>query len=149
MASPLPAATHDPMSRFFPRELLDNVRILELIDQRIEDPDFFAEARALGFDQLPELRHITSMTFLDVIVFNEPASQRSLFHGLVHAAQVHVLGVDWYSELFVRGFVEHGVHFAVSLEAQAFQLESRFMATPDASFPVVEIVREAALKGRY
>lgn len=137
------------MGRFFSAEILDSIRCLQLSGKRLQDPECFDEARALGFEHLPYLRHVASMTFIDVIVFNEKPVDRSLFHGLVHAAQIHVLGVDWYSELFVRGFLRRGLHFAVPLEAQAFQLESRFMAAPNETFSVTDIVREAALHGRY
>jgi hypothetical protein len=58
------------------------------------------------------------------MVFNETLTERALFHALVHVVQFQVLGLERYTELFVRGFVDTKFHFTVPLEAQAFSLES-------------------------
>jgi len=34
----------------------------------------------------PDFVHLASITYLDVIVFNDEIAVRMLFHGLVHAA---------------------------------------------------------------
>ena len=85
-------------------------------------PEFYAAARAKGFDNLPEITHMDSLTFIDVVVFNEELTERSLFHALVHAVQFHVLGVERYTERFVRSFLKTRTHFTVPLEAHAFSL---------------------------
>ena len=45
-------------------------------------------------------------------------SERALFHGLVHAVQFEVLGLERYAELFVRGFFRTRLHIMVPLEAR-------------------------------
>jgi hypothetical protein len=92
---------------------------------------------------------MASLTFLDVVVFNEKLEERSLFHSLVHAVQVQVLGVERYAELFVRGFVNTKLHFTVPLEAHAFSLESKFVVPGHESFSVEDQVRLWLQQGRY
>jgi hypothetical protein len=134
---------------YFSQGLLDRVRVFELNGERVPNPPFYEEARALGFVNLPEVTHMRSLTFLDVIVFNEKLTERSLFHGLVHVVQFDVLGVDRYCELFVRGFVNTKLHVSVPLEAHAFSLESKFAGSPAERFSVEERVRLWVRQGRY
>jgi hypothetical protein len=112
-------------------------------------PAFYPEYRALGFANLPEVTHMPSLTFLDVVVFNEHVTERSLFHGLVHVVQFEVLGLERYAELFVRSFVTTKLHFTVPLEAHAFSLESKFVAAPASRFSVEEQVRLWVKQERY
>jgi len=148
-AVPLNARQKALMAPFFSAALLDRVRLIELHGSRIPNPPFYDEYRALGFVNLPELTHMHSLTFLDVVVFNEKINERVLFHGLVHAVQFEVLGVERYTELFVRNFVNTKLHFAVPLEAQAFALESKFAGAPKNHFSVEEQVRLWARQARY
>ena len=134
---------------YFSAELLDRVRVVELHGQRLPNPPFYPEAKALGFANLPEVSHMHSLTFLDVVVFNEKISERSLFHGLVHAVQFELLGLERYTELFVRSFVNTKLHFSVPLEAHAFSLESKFMSARAQRFSVEEQVRLWVKQGRY
>ena len=134
---------------YFPPALLERVKVAELAGARVSNPPFYAEARALGFVNLPELTHMHSLTFLDVVVFNERITERALFHALVHAVQIDVLGLQRYTELFVRGFVNTKLHFSVPLEAQAFSLESKFVASPAHRFSVEDQVRLWVKEGRY
>jgi hypothetical protein len=92
---------------------------------------------------------MSSLTFIDVIVFNDKLSERALFHGLVHAVQFEVLGLERYVELFVRGFFRTKLHIMVPLEAQAFALDSQFARCPEQSFCVEEQVRLWANQDRY
>src|SRR5437868_6066949 len=85
--------------------LLQHVRTVELHGRRLPPPPFYLEARSLGIENLPELTHMASLTFVDVIVFNDLIIERTLFHGLVHAVQFHLLGLERYTELFVRAFL--------------------------------------------
>lgn len=78
----------------------------------------------------PDFVHLACFTYIDVIVFNDQITSRPLFHGLVHVAQMAVLGLDRYVDLYVRGFVKHRSWIAISLEAQAFQLDTRFAMSP-------------------
>jgi hypothetical protein len=148
-AIPLSKSQKALMWPYFSPALLDQVRVVELNGDRVPNPPFYAEARALGFANLPEIPHMHSLTFLDVIVFNEKISERCLFHGLVHAVQFEVLGLARYAELFVRGFVNAKLHFSVPLEAHAFSLESKFVGSPAHRFSVEDQVRLWNKQGRY
>jgi hypothetical protein len=144
--------THHHKARMWPyfsSVLLNDVRIVELQDQRVPAPAFYAEARALGFDNLPAVTHMHSLTFLDVVVFNEALTERSLFHALVHAVQFRVLGLERYAELFIQSFVRTRVHFTVPLEAHAFTLESEFMRPSAQRFSVEDQVHRWVTGGRY
>ncbi len=90
-----------------------------------------------------------SLTFLDVVVFNEALTERSLFHALVHAVQFQVLGVERYTELFVQSFMRTKTHFTVPLEAHAFSLVSKFLRPSPERFSVEEYVRQWVADGRY
>jgi hypothetical protein len=148
-AAPLNNHQKAVMWPYFSAHLLDRVRIVELQGKRIPNPPFYADAKALGFANLPEFSHMHSLTFLDVVVFNEKAAERSLFHGLVHAVQFDVLGLERYTDLFVRSFVKTKLHFSVPLEAHAFSLESKFAGTPAHRFSVEDQVRLWVAQRRY
>jgi len=134
---------------YFSAPLLERVRIVELQGKRLANPPFYEEYRALGFINLPDLAHMHALTFLDVVVFNEKVAERTLFHGLVHAVQFEVLGLERYAELFVRSFVNAKLHFSVPLEAHAFALESKFAGMPVHRFSVEEKVRLWVRQERY
>jgi hypothetical protein len=146
-----PLANHQKalMWPYFSAALLDLVRLVELGGKRLPNPPFYAEAVDLGFLNLPQVAHLASMTFLDIVVFNEKLTERSLFHALVHAVQFEVLGLERYAELFVRSFVNTKFHFSVPLEAHAFSLESRFVGHPADRFSVEDQVRLWVRNGRY
>jgi hypothetical protein len=148
-AAPLTGAQKARMWPYFSAELLDRIQVVELNGARLPNPSFYDQARALGFVNLPEITHMHSLTFLDVVVFNDRITERCLFHGLVHAVQFNVLGVERYSELFVRSFVNTKLHFSVPLEAHAFSLESKFAGAPAQRFSVDEQVRLWVKEGRY
>ncbi len=136
------------MGRYFSRSLLDQVRVLELEGQRLPNPPFYEEAKTL-LANLPDLTHMASLTFLDVVVFNEKLTERSLFHALVHAVQFQLLGLERYAELWIRAFVNTKLHFTVPLEAHAFSLESEFVRLGHESFSVEDRVRLWLQQGRY
>src|SRR6266446_3336451 len=121
---------------FFSSALLDRIRTVELHGRRLPPPPFHLEARAVGINNLPELTHMASVTFEDVIVFNDLIIERSLFHGLVHAAQFQILGLERYTDLFVRAFLRTNAHFTVPLETHACALESKFVLNPEKHFSV-------------
>lgn len=148
-AAPLSNHLKALMWPYFSSALLDRIRVVELEGKRIPNPPFYEEYRAMGFANLPEIAHMHSVTFLDVIAFNEKISERTLFHGLVHAVQFDVLGIERYAELFVRSFVNTKLHFSVPLEAHAFSLESKFAGTPAGRFSVEDQVRLWAKQSRY
>ncbi len=151
LKSAVPLSMHNRvvMRAYFSHALLEQVRVVELSGNRLANPPFFAEARALGFVNLPDWPHMSSLTFLDVLVFNEHLTERSLFHALVHAVQFQQLGLKRYTELFVRNFVNTKFHFTVPLEAHAFSLESRFARRSSDRFSVEEQVRLWLRQDRY
>jgi hypothetical protein len=148
-AEPLSNHQKALMWPYFSADLLDRIRIVELHGARVPNPPFFAEARALGFTNLPEFSHMDSLTFHDVVVFNQEVAGRSLFHGLVHAVQFELLGLERYTDRFVRSFVTTKLHFSVPLEAHAFALESKFAGTPVNRFSVEDQVRLWIEQSRY
>lgn len=137
------------LRHFFTPRLLARVRIVELHGERMPNPPFYARARALGFAKLPELSHQASLTFIDVIVFNEKLEDRKLFHALVHTVQFEVLGLDRYVELSVRGFAKKRSYFMVPLKAHAFALDLRFAVERAKPFSVEEEIRHWARVGLY
>jgi hypothetical protein len=146
---PLSGKQLETFSPYFSPSLLSQIRIAELHGKRVEVPDFFAEARALGFDQLPDIPHLDSLTFLDVIVFNEKFNERALFHGLVHAVQLQVLGLKRYAELWVNSFLKTRAHFTVPLEVQAFALAAKFVRPTQPAFSVENEVLLWQAEDRY
>jgi len=147
--TPLSAKSKAMMQPFFSPALLNRIRIVELEGAGLPNPPFYAQARDLGFVNLPNFPQMASLTFLDVAVFNERITDSALFHGLVHAVQFQVLGLQRYSDLLVRGFLRTNAHFAVPLEAHAFALESKFARNGSESFSVEEQVRLWVREGRY
>jgi hypothetical protein len=148
-AEPLPEHLKALLQPYFSPALLERVKVTELHRTRVPNPPFYPEARALGFVDLPEFTFMPSLTFLDVVVFNERITERALFHALVHAVQLEVLGIERYAELFVHGFVSTKRHYSLPLEAQVFFLEPKFVASPADRFSVEEQVRLWIKEGRY
>jgi len=146
---PLAADQHRTMKPFFSPTLLAGIRIVKLRNHRIPNPPFYAEAKALGLTNLPELAHMASLTFEDVVVFPSEITDRRLFHALVHVVQVKALGLERYTDLFVRSFLRTHAHVSVPLEMHAFSLESKFAENPDEPFSVEEKVRLWINQGRY
>lgn len=133
---------------YFSRELLDRSRILELQAARTAPPRFFAQVRTLGIEP-PVINHLHSVTFLEVVVFNEKLDERSLFHALVRAVQIQILGLESYAELWVRGFARSRTHFTVPLEVHASSLASKFMGRPQETFSVDDHVLRWVIDERY
>jgi hypothetical protein len=148
-AEPLTNQQKAVMWPYFSALLLDRVKVVELHGARVPDPPLFEEAKAMGFVNLPEFAHMDSLTFLDVVVFNQKVTARALFHGLVHSVQFEVLGLERYANLFVRSFVDTKFHFSVPLEAHALSLESKFAANASHRFSVEDQVRLWVKQARY
>ena len=148
VAERLSALCKARMSPYFSSALLDRIRVIELRGARVRVPDFFPKVRGLGFEP-PEITHMDSVTFLDVVAFNQTLSERALFHALVHAVQIDVLGLQRYSELWIRGFLKSRVHFTVPLEVHAFTLSSSFVRPTPESFSVETQVQRWVLDNRY
>jgi hypothetical protein len=84
-----------------------------------------------------------------VVVFNQKITQRDLFHGLVHAAQVNLLGEERFAELFVTGFLQARSYFLVPLKAHAFALDTRYAEDPDTRFSVEDEILRWDMQDRY
>jgi hypothetical protein len=146
---PLTPNQYTRMKAFFSPAMLADIRVVELRGGHIHNPAFYGEARALGITNLPELAHMASLTFDDVVVFPGEINDRRLFHALVHAAQLEILGLERYAELFVRGFLRVRSHVSVPIEMQAFSLEAKFAEKPQEAFSVEELVRLWLKERRY
>lgn len=130
------------MRSFFAPSLLSSVRVVELHGRRISNPPFYRNAVERGMANLPELAHLASLAFVDVLVFNDQITARALFNGLAHAVQIQLLGVERYLELFARAFLKTQSRLSVPLEAHVFLLESKFMENRTQTFSVEDHVRQ-------
>jgi hypothetical protein len=140
-SEPLAAGWRTSVQAYFSRTLLDSVRTIILKGAPSRRQPFYAEAMALSSGNFPDFLHLASVTYLDGIVFHDEIMLRTLFFGLVHAAQMALLGLDRYKELYVRGFVRFRSGIAIPLEAQAYQLDTRFAMSPSENFSVEDEVR--------
>jgi len=136
-------------SPHFPVALLKRVRIAELKGSRFPEPELVTKPRAMGFTNLPDMPHMESLTFIDLVVFNEQFSERALFHSLVHLVQIQAVGLERYAELWIRGFLKTRAHFTVPLEVHAFSLASRFARPVPENFSVEDEVLRWAADERY
>jgi hypothetical protein len=148
VAGPIQGPYRSQMRQYFAPALLERVRVIELQGARVRVPDFFTNLRALGFEP-PEITHMDSITYIDVVAFNQALSERALFHALVHSVQIDLLGLQRYAELWVRGFLRTRTHFTVPLEVHAFTLTSKFLQPAVESFSVEDHVLRWILDDRY
>ncbi len=148
-SEPLSVGWRTAVQAYFSGTLLDSIRTIILKGARIPPPPFYSEAMAMSSGNFPDFVHLASITYLDTIVFHDEILLRTLFHGLVHATQMAFLGLDRYADLYVRGFVKSRTWIAIPLEAQAYQLDTRFAMSPAASFSVEDEVKSWAEQGRY
>ncbi len=105
-SEPIASEWRLPIEPYFSAALLDKVRTVTLVGARIPPPPFYAEALRMTGGQFPDFVHMASVTYVDVIVFNERIESRPLFHGVVHAAQIEIVGFEQYlrkrREIFFR-----------------------------------------------
>jgi hypothetical protein len=86
----------------------------------VQNPEFYPMLRNLGFKNLPDQSTMAAITFCDVVVSQEPFSDGLLFHELVHVEQYRQLGIQRFSDLYVRGFFSGGSYEAIPLEVNAY-----------------------------
>ncbi len=146
---PLERRRRQAMRPFFSDAVLDQVRIVSLEGKRVPNPPFYIEARAAGIKDFPDVSHLASLTFEDVLIFTGAIADRNLFHALVRVVQFQVLGPERYAELFLRGLLRTRTHASVPLQAHAFLLESEFAGNPAQPFSVEERVRLWSNQSRY
>jgi hypothetical protein len=148
-SEPLAPEWRTAVQAHFSKSLLESVRTVVLKGARIPPPPFYSEAIALSAGSFPDFVHLASVTYLDIIVFHDEIGLRTLFHGLVHVAQIAILGLDRYTSLYVRGFVKTRSWIAIPLEAQAYQLDARFAMSPSTAFSVEGEIKSWAERGQY
>jgi hypothetical protein len=137
-AQPLSDAEREPLEIHFPTEVLRSTRFVRV--RSLNNPAFYAELEALGFANLPQFRAMAAITFVDVVVAQQPFTPSLRFHELVHAVQCSQLGVAKFAELYVRGFLETGEYLSIPLERVAYHLEDLFRLRPDLK---IEVERQA------
>src|SRR5216683_5458368 len=148
-SEPLSPGWRNAVQAYFPNTLLDSIRTIILKGARIPPPPFYSEAVAMSSGNFPDFVHLASVTYLDIIVFHDQIAARTLFHGLVHAAQMAFLGLERYTDLYVRGFLKSRSWIAIPLEAQAYQLDTRFAMSPTAAFSVEDEIKSWAEQGLF
>ncbi len=148
-AKPLTSSQQQPMLPFFPADLLTDIRILELRNERVPNPPYQARAKERGYPLMLDFTHKAEIAHPDLIIFQEELVPRLLFHALVHVVQYRVFGLERYLELYVRAFMQTGVYVNVPFEVHAFQLDERFVQNPFTSFSVQAEVEDWARMGRY
>jgi len=138
--------THAPESRalssperaslavHFSHDVLDQVRLTRV--KRLQNPPFYADLEQIGFQNLPQFRRMSAVTFVDVIVAQGEFIPSLLFHELVHVVQYKELGLQRFAELYVRGFLETGEYLSIPLERVAYHLEGLFRLRPDLAIEV-------------
>jgi hypothetical protein len=148
-SDPLTPEWRTAVQAYFSKNVLEKARTVVLKGARIPPPPFYSEAIAMSSGNFPDFVHLASVTYLDIIVFHDQITLRTLFHGLVHAAQMAFLGLDRYTDLYVRGFLKSRSWIAIPLEAQAYQLDTRFAMSPAAVFSVEDEIKSWAEQGQY
>ncbi len=144
---PLDRQQKDMFWPYFSSELLDEIRLVELRGDRLADLELFGKFRAEKFAP-PQIGPMDAHTFIDVVVFSQEFDERSLFHALVHAVQIRILGLRRYAELWVQGLIQTKAHSSVPLEVHAFSLTSRFLC-PGERFCVEDDVLRRVIDGDY
>jgi len=81
---PLAPVWKSSMQDHFSKSLLETVKTITLNGARIPPPPFYSEAVAISGGHFPDFVHLASVTYIDIIVFNDAIAPRTLFHGLVH-----------------------------------------------------------------
>lgn len=130
----LSPAERTPLAVHFSGEVLDQVRLTRV--KHLQNPPFYAELEQMGFQNLPQVRRMAAVTFIDVIVAQVDFTPWLLFHELVHVVQYRELGVQKFAELYVRGFLETGEYLSIPLERVAYHLEGLFRLRPDLKIEV-------------
>jgi hypothetical protein len=148
LAVPLSPAQRASLDGFFLPQVLDT-RLLVLGETRVENPTFYPMLRQMGFTNLPNFTTMAAVTFSDVVVSHQPFTDGLLFHELVHVEQYRRLGIQRFSELYVRGFLGGGWYNGIPLEINAYGLGGRFEMSPQTRFSVADEVGAWARNGRF
>jgi hypothetical protein len=134
------------MAAYFSPELLGNVRLVSLVDEQVETPEFFVVS--LDLVDPSAFTMMAAITFLDVIVGNVPLWDDILFHELVHCEQYRQLGIQRFVEIYAKGYLESGYR-GVPLEEHAYMLGMRFEENRDEPFSVEQEVATWIAEARF
>ena len=150
-AAPLSAAQKFLLRPFFVDTVLDSARLVVLKDSQVDNPPFYSQLEAMGFDQnlLPDFADMGAVTFVDVIVSNGPISTATLFHELVHVVQYRKLGLSDFAPQYVTGFLRGGSYERIPLEINAYQLDAEYTRNPKRQFAAEERVQAWIDKGKF
>jgi hypothetical protein len=137
------------MAGFFLPQVLDASRVLVLRGFRVVNPPFYLMLKVMGFTNLPDFSQMAAITFSDVVVSHMPSTDGLLFHELVHVEQYRQLGIQRFSELYVRGFLSGGGYDVIPLEVNAYALGRRFEGNPRQHFSVADEVASWIQEERF
>jgi len=139
------------MHPFFPASTLESARVVILAGERVSNPHFYGELLKMGFEagSLPNFADMAAITYLDTVVFNEPFTDRVLFHELVHVVQYEKLGLAKFAAKYVKGFLSGGSYETNPLEMNANELDTRFATTPTKPFSVADEVQKLIDRDRF
>ena len=136
-AEPLGSRSREEFRAFFPREVLEETRIVRA---SVPNPRFYSLVKWLGIKGVLEMSSIGAITLIDVVASPDRISPRTLFHELVHVVQYRVLGLRSFATLYVAGFLNGGGYERIPLERQAYELAERFSRNPAQAFSVEDDV---------
>ena len=139
------------LSPFFPAKILTTVRIVNLAEtgKTIPYPPFYERVRAGGHRLVPDPAHMAALPFIDIGVFNNEPTLRTIFHTLVHVTQFAMVGVEKAIEGYFRVLNESGLWMVVPFEEQAYRMDARYTRDPTDFFSVEEEIREWVRSDRY
>lgn len=144
-ATELPADLKRVVFRFFPAELMERVRYVQLKGEYVTLP----QDDIRKFADLPRSEHQHGFMFEDLLVMNQPLTGRRLFHSLVHAVQMEKFGLHDYLLTYLRALAVTRAYIRVPFEIQAFNLDSRFVSAPQEPFSVADEVELWLMKKLY
>ena len=130
---------------------MESARVVVLAGEQVSNPHFYGELLKMGFEasSLPNFADMAAITYLDTVVFNEPFTNRVLFHELVHVVQYEKLGLPEFAAKYVKGFLSGGSYDANPLEMNAYELEGRFATEQTKAFSVAAEVQAWIDRGRF
>lgn len=139
------------MSPFFAQAILGTTWLNVLNGTHVANPPFYPQLvdMALPAPLLPNFAAMAAITFVDTVVFQVPITDRTLFHELVHVVQYNRLGTPLFAAKYVTGFLTGGGYENIPLEANAYELDSIFAASPTAGFSVEAVVQEWIDAGHF
>jgi hypothetical protein len=137
----LSADEKEKLSPFFGQPVVERARIATV--PVIPNPDFYTHLQAQGVPIPLDFSQMSGITFDDLILLSglhavPPSEQlHLLFHELVHVVQFELAGIDGFVQRYIAGWAQNGfLYERIPFEAQAYALNSRFAAQPDARFSV-------------